>query len=212
MGGTTSAARVKVAGDSDLYGTIDVFPSAGGETSQVLVRLDDGRQILTARHALTPLADGSYELRLGNANLDELTRALGADAKDRVVIPLVAEEVNVAKRVVEAGRVRVTKVVREEEQVVDQPLLREEVVVERVPMERIVSGPMAPRQEGDVLVIPLVEEVLVVEKRLMLREEVRVSKRTHAVREPSTVTLRSEEARVERISPPSTGGGGTGVA
>jgi stress response protein YsnF len=43
------------------------------------------------------------------------------------------------------------------------------------------------------------EEVLVVEKRLMLKEEVRVTKSRHEVRDPKEVTLRSEEAVIERL-------------
>jgi stress response protein YsnF len=62
--------------------------------------------------------------------------------------------------------------------VVDLPSVREEVVIERLPMNTFVEGE-APRQreEDSVLVIPVLEEVTVVETRLMLREIVRVSKR-----------------------------------
>ncbi|MDB5301088.1 MAG: hypothetical protein JWO87_2751, partial [Phycisphaerales bacterium] len=59
------------------------------------------------------------------------------------------------------------------------------------------------RREGDTLIVPLVEEVLVVEKRLVLREEVRVTTRRSQTHQPQRVTLRSEEAEIERIAPAS---------
>ena len=54
------------------------------------------------------------------------------------------------------------------------------------------------RHEGDVTIIPLIEEVLVVEKRLLLREEIRVSRRKTTVNNPQVYTLRREDVQVER--------------
>jgi hypothetical protein len=64
--------------------------------------------------------------------------------------------------------------------------------------EPVASAPDV-RYEGDTMIIPVLEEVLVVEKRLMLQEEIRVTRHRSAVRTPQRVTLRSEQARVERI-------------
>jgi stress response protein YsnF len=47
-------------------------------------------------------------------------------------------------------------------------------------------------------IIPLVEEVLVVEKRLLLREEIRVTRRQSAEKFHEVYTLQSEEVHVER--------------
>ena len=114
-------------------------------------------------------------------------------------VPVVREELHVGRRVVESGRVRLRKVVREEEQTIDQPLARQEVTVERVPIDRPVDGPQPTRTEGDVVIIPVVEEVTVIEKRWVLKEELHVRKRTVEERRPQTVTLRREEVIVERI-------------
>ena len=132
-------------------------------------------------------------------------------ATARAVVPVVEEELTVGKREVETGRVRVTKLVHEEQRVVDQPVATEEVVVERVPVNRVVQGPVEVRHEGDTTIIPLLEEVLVVEKRLMLREEVRITKRRTETRRPQNVTLRKEDVKVERVQP-DTGDDGTPVA
>jgi stress response protein YsnF len=77
--------------------------------------------------------------------------------------------------------------------------LHEEVDVERVEINEFVDGPRAVRQEGDVTVIPVMEEVLVVEKRLMLKEEIRLRRRVHETREPQQVTVRHEHVEVDRL-------------
>ena len=111
------------------------------------------------------------------------------------------EELEVGKRTVETGRVQISKRVHEREEVVDVPLLREEVEIQRVAVNRVVEGPVAIRQEGDTTIVPVVEEVLVVEKRLMLKEELRITKRRVEEHRPQRVTLRSEDATVERHAP-----------
>ena len=97
------------------------------------------------------------------------------------------------------GRVRVTKRVEQHEETIDEPLLRERVEVERVPIGREIDGPVEVRQEGDVTILPVYEEVLVVEKRLMLKEELHIRKERQQTHEPQHVTLRREEIEVERI-------------
>jgi len=114
------------------------------------------------------------------------------------VVPVIEEELRVGKRVVETGRVRVTKTVREHEEVVDEPLMREEYDVERVPIDEFVDGPVGPRHEGETLVVPVLEEVLVVEKRLVVREELRITRKRTEERRPQRVKLLSEEVSVER--------------
>ena len=124
----------------------------------------------------------------------------GAEVRG-AVIPVVEEELRVGRRVVETGRVRVTKTVGEREEVVDEPLLREEFEVERVPVGAYVDAPVAPWHDGETLVVPVLEEVLVVEKRLVVREEIRITRRRTEERRPQRVALLSEEVSVERTGP-----------
>ncbi|MDQ3748993.1 MAG: YsnF/AvaK domain-containing protein, partial [Acidobacteriota bacterium] len=77
----------------------------------------------------------------------------------------------------------------------------EKIEVERVAVNQFVDAPPPVRYEGDVMIMPLLEEVLVVEKRLVLREEVRISKHRETVNKPQQIVLRREEATVERIEP-----------
>jgi uncharacterized protein (TIGR02271 family) len=105
----------------------------------------------------------------------------------------------VGKRTSATGRVRVTKTVRERTAVIDEPLEADIVTIDRVPIDRFVEAPIPDRYEGDTLVVSVLEEVTVVEKRLRLKEELRITKRRVQTRRPQAVTLRSEEATVERV-------------
>lgn len=98
-----------------------------------------------------------------------------------------------------AGTQRVHKTSSEKEETVDVPLLREQVEVERVKVDRVAEGSEAVRQEGDTIIVPVVEEVLVVRKELRVVEEVRIRKTRTEKRDPQTVVLRKEEAHVEAL-------------
>ena len=109
------------------------------------------------------------------------------------------EEVIVGKRSVERGGVRVHKRVHEREEVVEQPAWHEEVEVERVAVGQFVDVIPEPREEGDTLIIPILEEVLVVETRLVVKEEIRITRRRSEDTQQLRATLRTEEAIVEHI-------------
>ena len=132
-------------------------------------------------------------------------KAVPADAAadDELVIPVVSEEFEVETHHVARGGVRVSTRVEIHDQTVDTPFVREEVVVEHIPVNTVVEGD-APqiKEEGDVLIIPVLEEVVVVEKRLMLRELIRVSKRRTTTSAQETVAVRRHVVDVERIEGP----------
>ena len=126
-------------------------------------------------------------------------------AVDEAVIPLVEESLLVGKREVETGRVRVSVTTDVQEQVVRETLRSEKTEIERVLVGReIAEGEQAPtvRQEPDgTVVVPVLEEVLVVERRLVLKEEIRmrVLAVDEAVEQP--VAVRRQRASVERLPP-----------
>ncbi len=174
-------------------------PVEGAEyTSQaVMLQLADGTQFMLPRDLLTPTGDGRYTLSI---NLREAARQAAAPRPDaeEAVIPLAEEVLQVGKRTVERGRVRLHKTVHERFETVDLPLVREQVEVERVALNRPVEAAGPVRYEGEVMVIPRYEEVLVVSKQLVLVEELRVRTVRSEHREPHQVTLRREELSVER--------------
>jgi uncharacterized protein (TIGR02271 family) len=129
------------------------------------------------------------------------TAAVESSARDdQTVIPVMREELHVNKRRVETDSgVRIVKKVEEREALVDEPLAKDHVDVQRLAINRPIDAPLPIRYEGDTMVVPVFEEVLVVEKRLILKEEIRITRRRSEFRDPQHVTLREEVAAVERI-------------
>ena len=120
-------------------------------------------------------------------------------AADPDTLRLLGEEVSFGKERVETGRVRVRVVTQEHEEAVDVPLTRERVEVERVAIGRDIEAIPPRRQEGDTLVVPVVEEVVVVRRKLVLKEEVRLKLVRSTEQHRENVILRRQEAVIERI-------------
>ena len=176
---------------------------AGASPELVSIRLENGRQMQVPQELLTPREDGSFFLPLTLGELEQAHGPSSLKGEANLVVPLVAEELRVETRTVETGRVRIHKTVQEQEEVVDPPLLRDNMTIVRVPVGRLCEGePPSTRQEGDTMIIPVLEEVLVVEKRLMLKEEIHVRREQSTFHAPQNVTLRREEVHVERMPIP----------
>jgi uncharacterized protein (TIGR02271 family) len=124
--------------------------------------------------------------------------ASAADAGRDTVIPVFEENLSVSKRVVEKARVRVSRVTHDYQQMVDELLQHEKVEVERVPVDRPVEAIPSVRQEGDVTIIPVVEEVVKIERHLVLKEEVHIRRVKQTERYQETITLRRQEAVISR--------------
>ncbi|OON62970.1 hypothetical protein B0920_05990 [Massilia sp. KIM] len=117
-------------------------------------------------------------------------------------IPVSEERLEVGTRTVDTGRgVRVHKTVTEQPVSIDETLLREEVEVRRVPVDRIVALEEAPanRYEGETLVVPVLEEVLVVERRLRIKEELHITRTRREERYHEQAVLKTEQVSVERF-------------
>jgi len=117
---------------------------------------------------------------------------------DNPTLRLLAEDVRVAKETLETGRVRVSTRTREREALIDEDLACERVEIETIPVGRRIDMVPAVRQEGDTTIVPVVEEVLVVERHLMLKEEIRIKRVRTTERHQETVMLRYQEAVVKR--------------
>jgi uncharacterized protein (TIGR02271 family) len=191
---------VRVTDPQGVHGTIDTTAwPLDGSRAEVLVQFESGQQVLVPLEVLVRQADGSYRLT-GDPAAWARQHGAGADVREPpLVLPVIEETLAVDTRPVETGRVRLRKVVHEREETVDPPLLREEVIIERVPINRVVEGPLPVRYEGDTMIISLLEEVLVVETRLLLTEEVRITTRRTETHTPARVTLRREDVTIERV-------------
>jgi uncharacterized protein (TIGR02271 family) len=147
--------------------------------------------------ALIRQDEGRYE---GPVALADLKRA-GADPHEPpLVLPVLAEALGVRTRRVETGRVRIQKTVQAHKVLVDEPHLQEEVAIERVPVNRVVEGPIPMCYEGDTMIVSVREELLVVETRLLLTEELRITRWRTETHRPVAVTVRREDVTIERVA------------
>ena len=119
---------------------------------------------------------------------------------EKIVLPLHTEDVSVERRAVERD-VRVRVQTTSHEQLVDEALTHEKVEIERIAINRQIDAVPHIREEGDLTVISVVEEILVVERRLVLKEEIHVRRVRTTTRHRETVTLREEEIVIERAEP-----------
>lgn len=133
------------------------------------------------------------------ASTDKKHLARMSQRQMQTVVPVIEEELKIGKRMLESGRVRIIKRIEQRQQLVDQPLLKDEVEIERVPLNKPINHVIPVRKVGNVLVIPVMEEVLVVQKRLILREELHVRRKQTHTRRPQRITLRAERAEIKRI-------------
>ena len=133
-------------------------------------------------------------------NFDRTIDATTGDAvrSGTITLPVVQEELAVEKRVVDTGVVRVRTTTSEHEETVRMPVEREDVVVERVAIGRPVDAPLDVRQEGDVMIVPVHEEVIVVQRQLMLKEELHIRRRLSTAEATQPVVLRRQDVSVER--------------
>jgi uncharacterized protein (TIGR02271 family) len=122
-----------------------------------------------------------------------------ANLDDDVKLTLAAEELVVGKEAIETGRLRVTKQTHTREAVVDENLLSERAEIETIPIGRQILEMPSIRQEGETTIIPIVEEVLHTERRLILKEEVRITRRRTTEQFHDRVTLRYQEAVISRV-------------
>jgi len=182
----TNNNLVVVGENGEPYTLLQRSSDNGIET--LLLGRSDGSQITL------PLTDLSWK----GAGTWLLTDAV-RDARG-LVIPVVEERLEVSRERVETGRVRITKSVEAREVVVDDPLKRESVRVEHVPINQVVTGAVPQvREEGDVTVIPILEERVVTRTELVLVEEVRIHRDHSEYHDPQRVTLRKEVVAVERF-------------
>jgi uncharacterized protein (TIGR02271 family) len=115
-------------------------------------------------------------------------------------IPVFGENVSVQKKEVVTGKINIKKSVHEEVQTVNTPVMRDEYEIVRVPVQStVLQVPPEPvRHEGDTMIIPVVREITVVEKRYEVIEERHI--RHHKTESISTqqITLKKEQVDINR--------------
>lgn len=181
--------------DGTMIGTLLTFDEASEPPSFVMMHARDGRHVRIPASQVDREASSAQRIVVdvpGDALLASSASdvpgtgaepaaatgtALAAEEHRHLTVPLLQEDLEATTRDVEKGRVVIRK--RVETVPVEQSIAvaHDEVDVERVAVGRDVAGMPEIRYEGDTMIVPVVEEVLVVEKRLRLVEELRVTKR-----------------------------------
>lgn len=152
-----------------------------------------------SRHRLTSAtraADPSISRPEAPRTVRRIAPASGEERD--LVLALLGEDVSVTKRVTETGRVSVRRVTRVESAPIAEALASERIEITRQPIGRDVEVMPSIREEGDTLVIPVVEERLVIERRLFLKEEVHVRRRRTFVVHRENVLLRHHDVVITR--------------
>lgn len=193
----------EVFGRDGLHGEL-AGPIPADPRSRVTVRLDDGQIVEIPASLLKSHQSGGYEIPLGSRDLSNVWRdTTDKDVRygEKTVIPVIAEELDVHNRAVPTGGVRVHRRLLEHDEDIETTLRREHLDIRRVIINEEVEGPLPMREEGDTIIVPIVEEVLIVEKRYRLKEEVHLTRRV--VQEPhhERVVLRRQEPEIEEIGP-----------
>ncbi|MEY4712131.1 MAG: hypothetical protein RIS88_1581 [Pseudomonadota bacterium] len=117
-------------------------------------------------------------------------------------MPVLQEHLEVRREVVDTGRpLRLRKEVQEVPVLVKESLATDTVEVQRVPIGRVVDEMPVMRHEGEVTVVPVIEERLVTRKELVLVEEIRLTRQRKVTPFEAEVSLRREQVRVERFDP-----------
>jgi uncharacterized protein (TIGR02271 family) len=119
------------------------------------------------------------------------------DLNDSLVVPVIEEQLIVNKELIETGKVLIKKMVESTNEDIRIPLVEEEVEVERKAINQFIDPPPpASRYEGEKLIIPVLKEVVV--KRLILVEELHITKKRSETEYHQEVNLNKEKVVVER--------------
>ena len=185
MNNAQDAVAVEAASEST---TLNV--SGALDSSQALTQLkfEDGSVVRIPTDLLITLSRGAGQ-------------QMGVDLSEDLLVPVVEEHLQIGKRTVPTGTVRIQKTTEEHPETVNEVLATTTFEVERVPVDRLVPAAPPVRTEGETIIYPVCEEHLVISKSLVLREEVRVTRRRVERSEAQTITLLRERVTVERDGP-----------
>jgi uncharacterized protein (TIGR02271 family) len=191
-----------VGPDNRDYGAVEryddraIYVQGRAIPFDTIERVDQDRLYLGAS-AFERRSAGGRAAATTTGATDGASAELGGETR----VPLREERLEFSTRDIDLGEIRIHKTVEATEESRRGPLTREDVQIERVRVDRPVNAPEERRQEGDWLIIPIMEEVFVVQKQLLVTEEIRIRKQPvteeHEVRE----VIRRERATVEDTRP-----------
>jgi len=127
-----------------------------------------------------------------------MDRTKGANPAGEEKLPLVEEVLNVEKQQT-SRKVRVHTKLEIVEKRIEEELITEQVVVTRKTVNAYVDAAPTIRTVGDLTIIPVLEEVLVLEKKLLLKEEIHIQRKEIRETVVETVPVRKQRAVIEAV-------------
>ena len=121
------------------------------------------------------------------------------DPDEKIVLPLVAETPHLEKRSVRTGKARINTVLENVEEIASATLQEERVEVIRVPVNQPVKEAPTVRTVDGVTIVPVLEEIMVIEKQLILKEELHIHRRVTTEKIEVPVSLKKQRAVIERV-------------
>lgn len=180
---------------------------------QTVLRLSSGQTVVLPTELLLSgvagMSSGRYaaasstsmdSTSMRSTSMNSASMAAG-EVTGEMVVPLVAEQILVGKETVTTGKVRLHQGVEIFTESVALPLTRTSWEVERTKIGQLTEIKPEVRQEGDVMVFPLVEERLVAQRQYFLVEEVRVRQVAVTTEETASLELKRDVLTVERAIP-----------
>ncbi len=131
--------------------------------------------------------------------IQEQSSRRNAESADETVVPVIEEDVIAGARPVKTGAVRVEKHVEKRVRKVQTPLVHENVEIRRVPVNRVVKEMPGIHTRGETTIIPVVEDELIITKRVVIREEIHLIRHRSNARVTKEVAVHREIAKVHRL-------------
>jgi uncharacterized protein (TIGR02271 family) len=190
-----AGARVTSLDGHDI-GTVEQL-SGEGSDAHLIVRLDDGDRTMMVPYEVIDTTQSTEDLVVIQGSVGELLNPqMPIGEHEAQTFGLAAEEAVAHVHEVDRGRLLIDKTVEIVPHEAQIDVGTDRVDVQRVPVNEEVDTPPQVREEGDTLIVPVVEEVLVVTKRYRILEEVRVTKHRDIRTETFSEDLRREVVRV----------------
>ena len=171
-----------------------------GDNTMAVLAKEDGSIMETELSSLER-HEGAFFIPLLRTEQDARVPSM-EEWHEEMKIPVTKEEISITQHRIDTGKgIRVKKHVLEHDEIVDVPHAEEKLSVKHIEVGTILSeGSLPqPRQEGDTYIIPVFEEVYVIEKRVRLKEEVHITKERMESKEKQKLRLRSEHVAIERF-------------
>jgi uncharacterized protein (TIGR02271 family) len=191
--GGASAIMISQKHIEDIEGVVLPIQGVSQDETSLTVRLENQFLVMVPIRYLQRKNEDRYFLAMSFRDLEKAPQPA-----ETTTIPVIEETPVIRKRKVDTEQVRIRKSVQETPKVIEESLAREEIRIERKSVNELRQEPAQPRTEGNVYIIPVQEEILVVEKKILVREEIRIEKVHVQHNEKVTVNLRSEEVTIDR--------------